>query len=230
MTEKEQVKEYYDGYIDHQQKIGISVRHRLIHQGLKQLKLAKSTNVLEVGCGIGTVSMLITETFNEGQFVGCDISEKSIETAKRFIQKSNVQFICTDMSDFTHNVKFDLVVFPDVLEHIPQDQHLNLFQKISATCSADCIWYINIPNPDVITYHREHNPHLLQIIDQALDISRLIHEAQSVGFKIEHLEKYAIHTDQPNYMRLILKNDTRITKLSLRSKVSMAIQNISARF
>ena len=79
-----------------------------------------NSNVLEIGCGIGTVSHLILKYITEGSFVGLDISSESIEMAKKrnaFHKKA--EFLVNDMSNFTHKTKFDFVVFPDVLEHIP---------------------------------------------------------------------------------------------------------------
>jgi len=64
-------------------KIGVSVRHRLIFKKLKEIGLLSNSNVLEIGCGIGTVSTLIIPFINAGKFVGCDISPKSIELAKK---------------------------------------------------------------------------------------------------------------------------------------------------
>jgi len=36
-TEKEQVEDFYDDFVKTQTKIGVSVRHRLIHKALKKL-------------------------------------------------------------------------------------------------------------------------------------------------------------------------------------------------
>ena len=58
-TTKEQVKEYYDTFKEHQKKLGINIRHRTILKNLKNAGLKPNSNVLEIGCGIGTVSHLI---------------------------------------------------------------------------------------------------------------------------------------------------------------------------
>lgn len=225
----QEVKEYYDNYVTHQKKIGISIRHRLILKAIKKLKLKKSTNVLEIGCGVGTVSKLLVNHFAEGQFLGCDISEESILSARHFVDASRARFLCTDMSDFSDKEQFDLVVFPDVLEHIPQELHKNIFERIAAVCSSNCVWFVHIPNPEASDNVRKHKPHLLQIIDQALDLSQLISDAKSVGFQIDSLEKYAIHTNAPNYVKLVFRNNLTLDRLENKPKYLMAIQNVLAR-
>ena len=115
MVNKEQVEEYYDNYVKHQGKIGISTRHRIIAKNVKKIGVKRNANILEIGCGIGTVSQLLVKLVPEGKFVGCDISPKSIELARQYNSSPNAEFIVTDMSDFEHELKFDLVVFPEVL-------------------------------------------------------------------------------------------------------------------
>lgn len=223
------VQDFYDDFVAHQEKIGVSVRHRLIHKKLKSIGLNVNSNVLEIGCGIGTVSSLIIKSISNGKFVGCDISEKSIEYANRKYGSSSVEFICTDMSDFTHATKFDFVVFPDVLEHIPVEQHKNLFEKVSKTCSSKCTWLINIPEPNALNYYRKNQPEILQIIDQSLSISHLLSDIQSAGFEVVSVTPYAIHKDVNNYLSIVVSNSPEVTSIKQVSKIKMLIQNLKAR-
>lgn len=230
MTEKKQIEEFYDEYVMHQEKIGISTRQRIIAQNVKKLGVKPNCNILEIGCGIGTVSKLLIKMIPNGHFVGCDISPKSIQYAKDHNSQKNVEFICTDMSDFTHNVKFDFVVFPDVLEHIPVDQHANLFKNVSNVCSDNAVWYINIPEPNSLNYVRENNPELLQIIDQSLSMQDLLNNAYPHGFEVQSIEPYSIHMDKPNYLKIILTNNPRVKELKRNNKLSMAWQNLKSKF
>ncbi|MFM2039518.1 MAG: hypothetical protein RLZZ493_107, partial [Bacteroidota bacterium] len=216
MVEKEEVKEYYDDFINHQEKIGISTRQRIIAKNVKKIGVKKNSNILEIGCGIGTVSKLLIDLIPNGEFVGCDISPKSISYAKQFNPNNNATFIVTDMSDFTHDLKFDLVVFPDVLEHIPVDQHFKLFENIARVCSSNAKWYINIPEPYALNYIRENNPELLQIIDQSLSMQDLLNNVYPHGFVVESIIPYSIHMSSPNYLKIIFTNNPTVEKLTLR--------------
>jgi ubiquinone/menaquinone biosynthesis C-methylase UbiE len=83
MPTKEEIKNYYDNtFKDYQKKVGINIRHRTIFKNLKKEGLTRQSNVLEIGCGIGSVSHLILKYITEGSFVGLDISSESIKTAQ----------------------------------------------------------------------------------------------------------------------------------------------------
>ena len=230
MAQKEEVEEYYDDYINHQRKIGISVRHRIIAKKVKKLGVPKNASILEIGCGIGTVSKLLIRMIPEGSFVGCDISPKSIEYARKFNPENRAEFICTDMSDFDHQTKFDLVVFPDVLEHIPVEQHYKLFENVAKVCSKNAVWFINLPEPNALNYHREHNPHLLQIIDQSLSMQELLNNVYPHGFELVTIKPYSIHTKVPNYLTIIFTNNPKVNSMELRNKFALVWQNFCAKY
>ena len=229
MVEKEEVKEYYDDFINHQEKIGISTRQRIIAKNVKKIGVKKNSNILEIGCGIGTVSKLLIDLIPNGEFVGCDISPKSISYAKQFNPNNNATFIVTDMSDFTHDLKFDLVVFPDVLEHIPVDQHFKLFENIARVCSSNAKWYINIPEPHALNYIRKNNPELLQIIDQSLSMQDLLNNVYPHGFVVESIIPYSIHMSSPNYLKIIFTNNPTVEKLTVRNKFVNIWQNFTSK-
>lgn len=226
---KEDVANYYDSFSAKQLNLGISVRHRLIFKKLKSIGLKSDSKVLEIGCGIGTVSKLIIEFIKKGKFVGCDISPESIDLAKRMNKQSNAEFICSDMDEFTHDLKFDFFVFPDVLEHIPQEEHKKLFLTISKLSKPESKVLINIPEPDALNWFRQNKPELLQIIDQSLSIRDLINDVYDAGFKVESIIPYNIGTYQNNYLSLVLYRERDIHEIKYRSKWVNFIQNWKAR-
>lgn len=228
--DKQSVKDFYDTFTSNQTNIGVSVRHRLILKKLKSIGLKSHSNVLEIGCGIGTVSSLIIKNTPSGKFVGCDISPKSIELARKFNPQKSAEFICTDMSDFETNLKFDFVVFPDVLEHIPVEEHNQLFERISRVCKTNTKLLINIPEPNMLNYQRKNNPHLLQIIDQSLSMQDLLNHTYPHGFQVQSIIPYAIHTNIDNYLSIVFIRDTESKPVKLKGKFFQLLQNIKARF
>lgn len=207
VIQKENVENFYDQFGDDQQKIGINIRHLFIINKLKTENLNSHSKVLEIGCGIGTVTELIAKIVTNGKVLSIDISPKSISIAKQRLKDyKNVDFLVSDMSNFSNNEKFDFIVFPDVLEHIPIDQHFDLFKKIRNIVSEECTICINIPHANYINWCRKNHPESLQIIDQPLDISVLTSIIYEIGFKLEQLTSYKLHHNQNDYQFMIFKN------------------------
>ncbi len=182
--QKEQVVSFYDQFAEKQQKTGINSRHLSILDKVKAAGLQSNHRILEVGCGIGTVSHLLATQVKEGAVLAVDISPESIEKAKvLWKDQPNLSFEVSDMSDFDKKGQtFDFFVFPDVLEHIPVEQHNRLFQNISKHSHADSVIFIHIPAPRYLQWMIENQPEKLQVIDQPLDTGTLVSTISSHGF------------------------------------------------
>ncbi len=230
MANKEQVEDFYDEFVKTQKKIGVSVRHRIIHNKLVDLGLKSSSNVLEVGCGIGTVSSLIINSTPNGKFVGVDISPESIAQANKDFPQSNVQFLVDDMSNFSSDIRFDFIVFPDVLEHIPVEQHSKLFENVAKVCKPDTKVLINIPEPNSLNWTRKNKPEVLQIIDQSLSMQDLLNNTYPHGFQVQSINPYAIHTDVANYLSIVFVRNTEVKNIRLKGKFAQLIQNLKVKY
>jgi cyclopropane fatty-acyl-phospholipid synthase-like methyltransferase len=230
MATKEQVKEYYDTFKEHQKQLGINIRHRTIFKNLKSAGLKPNSNVLEIGCGIGTVSNLILKFITEGSFVGLDISPESINMAKNFNAfHKKAEFMVNDMSNFTHKTKFDFIVFPDVLEHIPVEQHANIFETVSKLTTPDAVILINIPEPNYLNWVRENDPKKLQIIDQSLSMQDLLNNVCPYGFKLYSMNPYSLHYDVNDYLSIVLKKNPIVKQINLKNKLTRAIENTKSK-
>ena len=230
MATKEQVKEYYDTFKEQQKQLGINIRHRTIFKNLKNLGLKSNSNVLEIGCGIGTVSQLILKYITDGSFVGLDISSESIELAKKrnaFHKKA--EFLVNDMSNFTHKTKFDFVVFPDVLEHIPVEQHANIFKTIAELTTPNAIVLINIPEPYTLDWSRRNTPEALQIIDQSLSMQDLCNNSYPYGFYMYSMTPYGLRYEHEEYLSIILKKNFVRTQVVPKQKIKLGIENLKSK-
>ncbi|SNS26622.1 Methyltransferase domain-containing protein [Belliella buryatensis] len=226
---KEKVEGFYDQFADQQIKTGVNSRHLSIINKLISSGLKSNHQVLEVGCGIGTVSQLIAKQVNAGEVLAVDISPKSIEKAKELWKaKSNLSFEVSDMSDFEKKGKtFDYFVFPDVLEHIPVEQHSTLFANISKHAHENSVVFVHIPSPRFLEWMIKNEPEKLQVIDQPLDTSKLIGVLQQFGFYLEEMKTYSVYYEEKDYQFFIFRRNSAIEKTTMRKKIDVFLERLA---
>lgn len=209
--ENKQIEEYYDEYVFRQVKSGINKRHESIVQFCKDsCCLNASSKVLEIGCGVGTATTLLSAIVTEGSILAIDISQKSIQEAKKALgNQQNVEFLVSDMTDFESKEQFDLIVLPDVIEHIPVDQHANLFHKLESCLKVDGKIMIHIPDPDYTDYIRDNKPELLQVVDQSLRFNDLVQSFSKTNLDVVYWERYSVFMKPFDYRRIILEHGER---------------------
>ena len=114
---------------------GIHPKHSLTkyHQFFID-RIKNGENVLDVGCGNGSVAISIAKKLPNSFITGIDINKKSIEFAKdkqTNTNLKNLKFINGNIDDFP-KIASDVVVLSNVLEHIENRiLFLKKIQKIS---------------------------------------------------------------------------------------------------
>lgn len=228
---KDNVVSFYDQFAEKQEKTGINSRHLSILNIVMEAGLRSSHSILEVGCGIGTVSHLLANQVKKGEVLAVDISPESISKAKEIWKdQTNLTFEVSDMSDFEKTGKtYDFFVFPDVLEHIPVDQHARLFQNIQKHSHSDSVVVIHIPAPRYLKWMIENEPQKLQVIDQPLDSGDLIKSLTNAGFYLDKMETYSIFFKEKDYQYFIFRATKPLIQSTPRSKWDILKERIKIR-
>lgn len=100
---------------------GRALTEAFLHSELPKMQPPGKLSVLEIGCGSGSLTKLLTEFGYSGSYVGVDITDRFDHAAQSAFQRD---FIEMDAHQFEPDGKFDLVVSVSALEHIPNDQLL----------------------------------------------------------------------------------------------------------
>jgi SAM-dependent methyltransferase len=207
--ESRTVGAFYDDYVGRQSAVGINERHRAIMGWLMRFGLRPTNRVLELGCGVGTLTQLLAEALSsEGTVVGVDLSPKSIEAARaRLSGLKNVRLIAGDALDIKLDGTpgFDVVVLPDVIEHIPLEQHGALFDRVASWLAPGGFVLLHYPSPRYLEWCSEHNPELLQVIDQPIHADVLLANTAPRGLVLDHLETYSIWIREGDYVVAVLR-------------------------
>lgn len=90
----------------------------------KYLKIDRRLDVLDIGCGAGTMSFLIASWGNKVE--GIDVSSKSIDSCQKSAQALGLDgltvFKRADFLNYKEDRKFDYIICLEVIEHIEDDK------------------------------------------------------------------------------------------------------------
>jgi trans-aconitate 2-methyltransferase len=201
------VSDFYDNFVDCQTAAGVNERHHAVLRRLRRAGLRPDHRILEIGCGIGTLTELLAGALAPpGAVVALDLSPKSIEVAEqRLAGLENVRLIAADVLDVKIEGRFDVVVLPDVIEHIPLGHHRALFARVSSWLGPEGFVLLNYPNPHYLAWCHEHQPEVLQVIDQPVHADLLLGNVYSNGLYLDSLETYSIWIQEGDYVSAVLR-------------------------
>jgi trans-aconitate 2-methyltransferase len=201
------VKGYYDEYVGRQTAVGVNKRHRAILDWALKFGMRPDHSVLELGCGIGTLTGLLAEELGSGGSVtAIDLSPASIESAEQRLSGcDNVRLLAADVLETDLEGDFDVVVLPDVIEHIPLENHRALFGRVSSWVKPDGFVLLHYPSPHYQEWNRKHHPDRLQIIDQSVHVDVLASNTYPHGLYVDHLATYSIWMREGDYVAAVLR-------------------------
>ncbi len=116
---------------------------------LSNIDEKKPQNILDLGCGGGFLSNALAK---KGHVVtGVDISESSLQIAKKYDETKSVTYIKSDVHHLPFdNQTFDIVCAMDLLEHIEKPE--NLIAEINRILRPGGIIYFHTFNRNTISH------------------------------------------------------------------------------
>lgn len=117
------VKKMYENYPYPSSKIGDNLIYDLAAIVSMTINVEKfgDAKILDVGCGTGHRLVGFASCYPQLQFVGLDMTQKSIETAKKlaeYHEVHNIIFINDKIENYTPKEEYDLIVSTGVLHHM----------------------------------------------------------------------------------------------------------------
>lgn len=102
----------------------------------------KNLKVLDVGCGVGNISLQIA---NIGcDVTGIDVDKSSVDYANKRNKMKNCRFKVYNAHKMNMNEKFDIIICSEVLEHLKYPE--NLIEFISKSLKKTGFLFLSVPN------------------------------------------------------------------------------------
>ncbi|MCB1175992.1 MAG: class I SAM-dependent methyltransferase [Leptospiraceae bacterium] len=122
----------------------------------ERAELKDGHEVLDLGCGWGSLSLYIADKYPNCKITGVSNSK----TQKEYIDSvckekgfKNVEIITQDMNDFTTDKKFDRLMSVEMLEHMKNYE--KLFEKFAGFMKPDALFFVHIFTHIKYAYHFE---------------------------------------------------------------------------
>lgn len=122
-------------------------KKRLIQQEnflLSHISNFKFKSILEIGCGSGRYTKILSTKFKPETYLAVDISQGQIEKAREYVNDDKIEFICAEIQNLKFDKKFDLVFTGELLMHINFDEIEGVIQKMISYSKNTIIsidWY-----------------------------------------------------------------------------------------
>ncbi|WP_135078572.1 class I SAM-dependent methyltransferase [Terasakiella sp. SH-1] len=138
-----------------------------ISSGLSQISkkhiktYAQGSSVLEVGCGYG--HDLVDLYSNSLNPTGIDISDQSIEKAKKITAEIEADLVCDDFIQWENNKLFDIVYDKGVYHNLQSPAERDAFcHKVSSCLNENGLWHSIIISSDRSQKYESHAGIFLQ--------------------------------------------------------------------
>lgn len=201
------IQNYYNNFMKYQISSGVNDRIHSLYKRLLAIGMHRESNVLELGCGIGAMTYLLSRKVRTGRIEAVDISDHSIAFARSKIKRKNIEFYVDDITSYTPKLSAcDYILLFDVLEHIPTVDHPRFFANLAEIAIDKTKILINIPNPEYIKYDLRNNREVLQIIDQPIPLTDIVKNANENGLEILKFETYSVWVEDDYQFIMLRKN------------------------
>ncbi|MBW2466949.1 MAG: alpha/beta fold hydrolase, partial [Deltaproteobacteria bacterium] len=135
----------YDSYA----KVQAEVARKLIEKIDIARDLSRIETILEIGCGTGNFTSLLTDKFPAAKIIALDFSPEMIAKARHKLKKNNIEFICAEGEGFLQQTPdnfYDLIASNGSLQWFTD--HETALRNIARTLQPGGIFTCSVFGPD----------------------------------------------------------------------------------
>jgi SAM-dependent methyltransferase len=206
---RETVVSYYDEHVKNKLNDYIIVNPRIEYgwKTIKKFAPANPKRILEVGCGMGSISARMHKRWPDAVITGMDISTMSIQIATKLFADDKLNFIESILTPDTFNEQFDLVIFMDVYEHIAVNDRPDVHAALAKILRNKGKIILTVPTPHNLIWSLVNKPETMQPVDEHISYEVIGKLSADTGAEVILYEKKNVW-NVGDYSHIVLeKND-----------------------
>jgi SAM-dependent methyltransferase len=164
-------------------------------------------SILIVGCGLGDVTYKLAQKHASVRVIGVDISPQNIHVAKKLFSASNLEFRCLNIITDKLDGAWDLILFPDVYEHIPVASRSLLHISVNQLLSKHGVCAFTCPTVEHQTKLKESGKGL-QIIDEDVTLADMDRFALDVDARLVFFAYISVWSNGDYFHSLVSRRVT----------------------
>lgn len=178
-------------------------------------ELARDRTVLDVGCGEGFGTVLLTETAR--QVTGLDYSADAVAAATAEYARPNLAFRCLDVATLPSlDLRFDVITNFQVIEHLPDPA--GFLRAVRSALAPDGVLVLTTPNR--LTSTSENPYHLREYTaEELLDLLRPIFGSVEMRSMVGNAKVQAFESARARQVQRLL----RLDPLGLRHRLPQSL-------
>jgi len=148
--------------------------------------------ILVLGCGSGEATCFIARRIaKRARILGIDISPSNIRIAEALFPHKHIEYRCADALKGPIQGDWEVVVLPDVYEHIPADARAKLHANLKRMLGHRGRVLLTIPSPGHQAMLRREGKGL-QIVDETVTLSDLTAMADDLGGSLTYFSMVTV--------------------------------------
>jgi SAM-dependent methyltransferase len=109
---------------------------------------SSTKSVLILGCGSGESALFVaTQVATRARVLGIDISHVNLRVAQRVFRHERIMYQKADLTGTSLGGPWDVIILPDVYEHIPRDERGRLHAQLRSAVGARGRILLTVPSP-----------------------------------------------------------------------------------
>ena len=187
----------------------------------------ETERIVVIGCGSGEVAHYVAgHIAKRARILAVDISPTNIRIAQLLFPHRRIEYRCADALNTPIQGSWDVIVLPDVYEHIPLEVREKLHANLKPMLSTRGRVLLTLPSPGHQAMLRERGEGL-QIVDETVTLNDLTTMADDLGATLTYFAMVTVFNTSDYVHAVIERGADRLRSITQADR--LALKRLGAR-